>query len=68
MEEAAALRAEYQEKQHAIANVVAIQAWWRGVAFRAGIGAKRKKEKKGKKGRKKKKGKKGKVGKSKKVV
>ncbi|KAJ1528333.1 hypothetical protein ONE63_006754 [Megalurothrips usitatus] len=53
MKDATILRAQYEEKEKIICSVVAIQAWWRGVSFRAGIKIGQiKKNKKGKKKRK----------------
>lgn len=57
--EAAGLRAQYEEKKTVMKSIIAIQAWWRGVSFRAGIRTtKPKKDKK----KKKKKRRKGKIG------
>ncbi|KAK3932844.1 Dynein regulatory complex protein 9 [Frankliniella fusca] len=51
--EAANLRAKYEEHKTVMKSIIAIQAWWRGVSFRAGIRTtKPKKDKKKKKKRK----------------
>lgn len=54
-EQADVLRNQREGQQKVIANIVAIQAWWRGVSYRAGISvgkARKGKKKRGMKGKK----------------